>query len=90
MCVRVCFCRCGCKYLTYLDSWFCSVVVRTRKVSCVFGYLNLCMYIRIGLCVRIYWFVDMTPDIMSSPKQSAPVHFLYLTVKISKTDKTVS
>jgi hypothetical protein len=79
-CVRVCLCRCimscGCKHLPYLDPCFCGVVASTLKFKCVLSYLNFFMYIHIGLCVRIYLFFDMSPEILSNPKETFISGFL--------------
>jgi hypothetical protein len=80
--VRACVCfykyilSCGCKQLTYLGPCFGNVVARTRKVSCVFGYLNFCVCIHTGLCAGIYWFVCKLPEILSEPKTSCTSGYL--------------
>ena len=53
------------------------------------GYMNFCMYFHICLWVRTYFFVSMSHEILSNPRQDAPVDFLYPTVEFSKIDTII-
>ena len=80
----------GFKYVTHLDPCLCSVVAPICKVPCVLGCLNFCMNMHMCFCARIYFFVGMSPEILSNPKTRLASRFLISDCRRLKTDSSFS